>query len=74
LVGRFTGRKTDVLFLDCRQGVQRWYVYDTRTATNALGLQPARPWREGVVALAEWLESERVPQIKAEPALASAAE
>ena len=73
-VGRITGRKPELRFEDWRQGDQRWYVSDTRTATKALGLQPARPWREGVVALAEWLESERVPQIKAEPALASAAE
>jgi CDP-paratose 2-epimerase len=73
-IGRITGRKTELEFEDWRQGDQRWYVSDTSAATEALGLKPPRPWREGVRALAEWLESERAPEMQIEPALASAAE
>jgi CDP-paratose 2-epimerase len=71
---RITGRKTELRFDDWRQGDQRWYVSDTRSAAQALALPAPRPWREGVAALAEWLERERVPQMQLQPALASAAE
>ena len=73
-IRRLTGRKTELRFEDWRQGDQRWYVSDTSAATKALGLKPPRPWREGVPALVEWLESERVPQMQLQPALAGAAE
>ena len=61
-IRRITGRKTELRFEDWRQGDQRWYVSDTSAASEALALDPPRPWREGVAALVEWLESERVPQ------------
>lgn len=73
-IRRITGRKTELRFEDWRQGDQRWYVSDTSAATNALGLKPPRPWREGVAALARWLEAERSPDMPVQPALASAAE
>lgn len=73
-IRRITGCKTELHFEDWRQGDQRWYVSDTAEATKALALQPPRPWREGVAQLAEWLTSERVPQMRLQPAFASAAE
>jgi CDP-paratose 2-epimerase len=73
-IGRITGRKPELRFEDWRQGDQRWYVSDTSSARQVLGLAEPRPWREGVAALADWLKSERVPQMQVEPALASAAE
>jgi CDP-paratose 2-epimerase len=73
-IRRITGARTELNFEDWRQGDQRWYVSDTSAAIKALGLRPPRPWREGVAALADWLERERVPQVQLEPELASAAE
>jgi CDP-paratose 2-epimerase len=73
-IRRITGRKTELTFEDWRQGDQRWYVSDTSSATRALGLRTPRPWREGVAALAHWLEREQVPHTRLEPLLASAAE
>lgn len=73
-IRRITGRKTELKFEDWRQGDQRWYVSDTSAATEALGIGPPRPWREGVAALADWLKSERVPELRLQPAFASAAE
>jgi CDP-paratose 2-epimerase len=69
-----TGRETDLRFENWRQGDQCWYVSDTTAATGALGLKPPRPWRQGVAELAEWLASERGPQVQLQPALASAVE
>ena len=54
-----TGRNIDVRFADWRAGDQRYFVADTRAAVEALGLKPRRNWREGVAALAEWLQAER---------------
>jgi CDP-paratose 2-epimerase len=54
-----TGRNIDVRFADWRAGDQRYFVADTRAAVDALGLKPRRGWREGVAALAEWLQAER---------------
>ena len=54
-----TGRNIDVRFADWRAGDQRYFVADTRAAVEALGLKPRRSWREGVAALAEWLQAER---------------
>jgi CDP-paratose 2-epimerase len=73
-IGRITGRPPALRFEDWRQGDQRWYVSDTGAATRALGLKRPRPWRQGVAALADWLQSEREPQLHVQPAVASAAE
>ena len=69
-----TGRRTELQFEGWRQGDQRWYVSDTSAASDALGLNAARPWREGVAALAAWLERESVPQMRLQASFASAAE
>ncbi len=73
-IARITGRETDLRFEKWRQGDQRWYVSDTSAAKAALDLPEPRAWREGVQTLADWLRRERIPQTRAEPALASAAE
>ncbi len=73
-IGRITGRKPELRFEAWRQGDQRWYVSDTRQAKELLGLPDARPWREGVAALADWLRSEREPAIQVEAVLTGAAE
>ncbi|MBW3617513.1 MAG: NAD-dependent epimerase/dehydratase family protein [Proteobacteria bacterium] len=57
-IERLAGRKLQLDFSDWRPGDQRYYVSDTRRARADLGLGPARPWREGVAALASWLKSE----------------
>jgi len=54
-----TGRPVDLSFSDWRAGDQRYYVSDTRLAARELGLRPATPWRQGVAALARWLQDER---------------
>jgi CDP-paratose 2-epimerase len=53
------GRAPDVRFADWRAGDQRYFVADTRRIGRELGLLPARGWREGVAALADWLAAER---------------
>ena len=73
-IRRATGRRTELRFEDWRQGDQRWYVSNTGAATAALELPAPRPWRDGVAALADWLERERVPQTHMQPRLASAAQ
>jgi len=73
-IGRIAGKAPELRFQSWRQGDQRWYVSDTRAARSALGLAEARPWRDGVAALADWLRSDRMPEIRLEPTLASAAE
>lgn len=52
------GRPVAVLREDWRPGDQRWYVSDTRAAAEALGLEPALPWRQGLDRLVGWLEGE----------------
>lgn len=54
-----TGRAVDTHHADWRAGDQRWFVADSRAARATLGLKPPRRWREGVEALARWLQSER---------------
>jgi CDP-paratose 2-epimerase len=73
-IRRVTGRRTELQFEDWRQGDQRWYVSDTGAAAQALRLKAPRPWREGVAALAEWLERESLPQLQGQPSFASAGE
>ena len=53
------GRLVPLEFADWRPGDQRYYVSDTRLAQQELGLGSPRPWREGVAALATWLQGER---------------
>lgn len=58
-LGALVGRELDVQFDDWRAGDQRYFVADTRAATEALGLSTPTPWREGVEQLARWLAAER---------------
>ena len=53
------GRPVPVETFDWRAGDQKYYVSDTRAATEALGLRPAVPWQRGVATLVRWLASER---------------
>ena len=57
-IGELTGRPVEARYADWRAGDQRYYVSDTRRAARELGLGLARPWREGVSALARWLREE----------------
>jgi CDP-paratose 2-epimerase len=58
-IERLVGRKLQLDFSDWRPGDQRYYVSDTRRLQAELGLGEARPWREGLAALARWLQGER---------------
>jgi CDP-paratose 2-epimerase len=69
-----TGRDVELDFEDWRKGDQRWYVSDAREARAALNLPRARPWREGVARLADWLASERRLELRPRLQMASAAE
>jgi CDP-paratose 2-epimerase len=53
------GRPVETHYSDWRPGDQRYFVSDTRLATRDLGLRPPTPWRQGVAALAHWLQEER---------------
>jgi CDP-paratose 2-epimerase len=57
-IGELTGHPVEARYAEWRAGDQRYYVSDTRRAARELGLRPARPWREGVAALARWLREE----------------
>jgi CDP-paratose 2-epimerase len=57
-IGELTGRPVEARYAEWRAGDQRYYVSDTRRAARDLGLARARPWREGVAALARWLLEE----------------
>jgi CDP-paratose 2-epimerase len=46
------GVAVDIRFGAWRPGDQRYFVSDTRRATEELGLRPALSWRQGVAALA----------------------
>jgi CDP-paratose 2-epimerase len=52
------GRRVELQFADWRAGDQHYYVSDTRAVRSELGLAVPRPWREGIAALARWLEQE----------------
>jgi CDP-paratose 2-epimerase len=58
-IADLTGRAPKVSYSDWRAGDQRYFVADTRCIRSDLGLRPARDWREGVAALADWLVGER---------------
>jgi len=53
------GRPVETIYDDWRAGDQRYYVSDTRLATQELELKPPTSWLKGVAALAEWLQEER---------------
>jgi CDP-paratose 2-epimerase len=54
-IGEVLGRRPDLRFDAWRPGDQRYYVSDTRRATDALGLAPPLDWRRGVALLADWM-------------------
>ena len=58
-IGAISGRAPQIEFADWRPGDQRWFVADTRTIDRTLSLAPRTGWREGVRALAAWLQAER---------------
>jgi CDP-paratose 2-epimerase len=58
-IEQVAGRKLQLEFSDWRPGDQRYYVSDTRRVRAELGLGAPRAWREGLAALARWLEGER---------------
>jgi CDP-paratose 2-epimerase len=60
------GRKVELEFSDWRPGDQRYYVSDTRRVRAELGLSQPRPWREGLAALAQWLQAERSAKLQPE--------
>ena len=61
-IGEIAGRPPELRFSDWRPGDQRYFVADTRRATEAFGLGPAVGWRDGLRRLARWIEAERVPE------------
>jgi CDP-paratose 2-epimerase len=72
-IGELLGREVDLSFSDWRAGDQRYFVADTRSAEEALGLKRRIDWRHGVANLARWLAETRginAPII--EPAVAAA--
>lgn len=58
-ISELTGQSADLRFSDWRPGDQRYFVADTRRATDALGLGPAVGWRDGLRRLAQWIATER---------------
>ena len=58
-IGETVGREPDLRLQDWRAGDQRYFVADTRSVRQTLGLKAPRPWREGVAKLAGWLAQER---------------
>ncbi|MDB5384248.1 MAG: CDP-paratose 2-epimerase [Rhodospirillales bacterium] len=50
-----TGKRVATRHEEWRAGDQRYFVSDTRRATEALDLPAPRPWRDGVADLAQWL-------------------
>ena len=60
-IERLLGRPVATAGEDWRAGDQRWFVADCSAVRAALGLAPFRPWRDGIAALATWLDGERAP-------------
>ena len=58
-MGELLGREVEVRLDDWRAGDQRYFVADTRRIREALGLEPAVPWKEGVALLVDWLREAR---------------
>ncbi len=57
-IGDLIGRPVAVRHAEWRAGDQRYFVADTRAASQALGLGDRIGWRAGVADLAEWLSRE----------------
>ena len=57
-IATLTGRPVDVHYSGWRAGDQRYFVADARAAAATLALPDRRDWREGVGALADWLQRE----------------
>lgn len=57
-IATLTGRPVDVRYSGWRAGDQRYFVADARAAAATLDLPDRRDWREGVGALADWLQRE----------------
>jgi len=54
------GRAVETRYEDWRAGDQRYFVADAAAARETLGLGQPIGWRDGVVALADWLQTEGV--------------
>jgi CDP-paratose 2-epimerase len=54
------GRPVAIERADWRPGDQRYFVADTRAASQALGLGPKVRWQYGVARLAHWLAEDRL--------------
>ncbi|MFC0410739.1 SDR family NAD(P)-dependent oxidoreductase [Roseomonas elaeocarpi] len=67
-ITEIVGHPVETSFSGWRAGDQHYYVSDTTEATRALGLGRARPWREGLAALADWLRSQHGIAARAEAA------
>ncbi len=65
-IERLYGRPVRADYAEWRPGDQRWYVSDPRAVTEALGLEPPRPWQTGLRALAVWLANERLAKHRGE--------
>ena len=57
-IGAIAGRQPELRFSDWRPGDQRYFVADTRRATEALGLATPVGWRDGLRRLERWIASE----------------
>ncbi|TCZ61326.1 SDR family NAD(P)-dependent oxidoreductase [Roseicella aquatilis] len=60
VIEEILGRRIEVQHGAWRAGDQRYYVSDTGLARERLGLPEPKPWREGLRALADWMQQERV--------------
>ncbi|HEY7298791.1 MAG TPA: NAD-dependent epimerase/dehydratase family protein [Xanthobacteraceae bacterium] len=57
LIGDLRGRRPECRFAEWRPGDQPWYVSDISAISGALGWQPRTSLRQGLRALAQWLDS-----------------
>jgi CDP-paratose 2-epimerase len=62
-VGAHLGCPVKIETSGWRAGDQRYFVADTRAVQAAIALKPRKPWRQGIVDLADWLmqQSPRQP-------------
>ncbi len=67
-IGTILGRRVERRFSGWRQGDQRYFVADTRAAAASLGLSPPRAWRDGLAALARWMDDTAAPDRVADTA------
>jgi CDP-paratose 2-epimerase len=56
LIGELRGTRPQCRFSTWRPGDQPWYVSDVSSISDALGWQPRTSLREGLRALAQWLD------------------